>query len=81
MESIQSQQVMTQINHPEYYVKKGIEAIDFIEAHSLNFSLGNVIKYITRAGHKEGEDTLTALKKARWYLEREIERFQKGDEA
>ncbi len=63
---------MTQINHPEYYRNGGIEAIDFIESHSLNFNLGNVIKYITRAGKKDGEDTLTALRKARWYLEREI---------
>lgn len=63
---------MTQINHPEYYRNSGIEAIDFIEAHSLNFNLGNVIKYITRAGRKDGEDSLTALRKAQWYLEREI---------
>lgn len=70
---------MTEINHPEYYSKNGAEAIDFIEAHSLGFNLGNVVKYITRAGHKEGEDTLTALEKARWYLEREISRLQKGE--
>lgn len=63
---------MTQINHPEYYINGGFEAIDFIEAHSLNFNLGNVIKYITRAGRKDGEDVLTALRKAQWYLEREI---------
>lgn len=63
---------MTQINHPEYYSNGGIEAIDFIEAHSLSFNLGNVIKYITRAGRKDGEDKLTALRKAQWYLEREI---------
>lgn len=70
---------MTRIDHPEYYAKNGIEAIDFIEAHSLNFNLGNVIKYVTRAGRKEGEDTLTDLRKAHWYLEREIERLKKGE--
>ena len=69
---------MTQIEHPDYYRFGGIEAIDFIDAHGLNFNLGNVVKYVTRAGHKEGEDTLTALSKARWYLDHEIERVQKG---
>ena len=63
---------MSEINHPEYYSNGGFEAIDFIDAHRLNFNLGNVIKYITRAGRKDGEDVLTALRKAQWYLEREI---------
>ena len=67
---------MSEINHPEYYINGGIEAIDFIEAHSLNFNLGNVIKYITRAGKKDGEDTLTALRKAQWYLQREIHNLE-----
>ena len=66
------------INHPEYYCSGGIEAIDFIEAHNLNFSRGNVIKYVTRAGRKDGEEELTALEKAKWYLDREIERIKKG---
>ena len=69
---------MTEINHPKYYEKNGLEAIDYIEAHNLNFNLGNVIKYITRAGHKSGEDTVTALEKARWYIDREIERLEEG---
>lgn len=67
-----------QVNHPEYYSSGGIEAIDFIEAHGLNFNRGNVIKYITRAGRKDGEEELTALEKAKWYLDREIERIKKG---
>ena len=70
---------MTQINHPSYYTSGGIEAIDFIDAHKLNFNLGNVIKYVTRAGHKDGEDILTALNKAEWYLSHEIERIKKGE--
>ena len=65
----------TQINHPDYYNKGGIEVSDFIEAYDLNFNLGNVIKYIARAGNKPEEDRLTALKKAKIYLEREIARF------
>ena len=67
-----------QVNHPEYYSSGGIEAIDFIEAHGLNFNRGNVIKYITRAGRKDGEEELTALEKAKGYLDREIERIKKG---
>ena len=69
---------MMQIEHPDYYSSGGIEAIDFIDAHKLNFNLGNVVKYVTRAGRKDGEDTLTALRKAQWYLEHEIEREEQG---
>ena len=70
---------MTEIDHPEYYEKNGIEAIDFIEAHNLNFSRGNVIKYLTRAGRKSGEEELAALEKAQRYLDREIDRIKKGE--
>lgn len=71
---------MTQINHPDYY-GNGIEAIDFIESHKLNFSLGNAVKYIVRAGLKNGEPTQEALQKAIWYLEREIERLNREEVA
>ena len=67
----------TEIDHPDYYNAGGIEAIDYIEAHSLNFNLGNVIKYVTRAGHKDGEDAFTALDKADWYINREKARLKK----
>ncbi|MBQ3585771.1 MAG: DUF3310 domain-containing protein [Synergistaceae bacterium] len=70
---------MEEIDHPEYYEKNGFEAIDYIEAHSLNFALGNVIKYVTRAGKKPKEGAYTALMKAHWYLEHEISRVTKGD--
>ena len=63
--------------NPANYNAGEIEAIDFIEAHGLNFNLGNVIKYVTRAGRKDSEDELTALLKARFYLKREIKRLQK----
>ena len=58
------------VNHPPHYKVGGIETIDFIEAKKLNYNLGNVIKYITRADHKgsRNED----LKKALWYLNREL---------
>ena len=64
----------TQINHPDYYRAGKYECSDYIEAFDLNFNLGNVIKYISRAGRKPGEDRLTAYKKAREYLDREIAR-------
>ena len=58
------------VNHPEHYKIGGIETIDFIEAKRLNYRLGNVVKYVTRADHK-GE-RLENLLKAQWYLNREI---------
>ena len=68
------------INHPGHYTLGGVETIDFIEAKELNFNLGNVIKYISRCGLKSSqvlnirEKTLQDLKKAKWYLDREIAR-------
>lgn len=59
------------INNPKHYTDGGIETIDFIEAKKLNYHLGNVVKYISRCG-KKSEDRLTDLKKALWYIEREI---------
>ena len=61
------------VNHPSHY-NQGIEAIDYIESHKMNFNIGNVIKYVTRAKHKGTE--LQDLKKASWYLNREIERLE-----
>lgn len=81
------------INHPPHYtgVKcatwaegevylADIECIDMIEALGFGYHLGNVFKYIWRAGRKG--DALEDLKKAKWYLEREIERLEAdGDDA
>ena len=58
------------VNSPPHYTTGGIETIDFIEAKDLNYRLGNVIKYVSRAGKKG--DPLEDLRKAKWYLEREI---------
>ena len=58
---------------PDYYYSNGFNVIDFIDAFNLSFNLGNVVKYIARAGHKDGEDRLTALCKASLYLQHEIE--------
>ena len=62
------------VNHPAHYKVGGIETIDFIEAKKLNYHLGNVVKYITRADHKG--DRMEDLHKARWYLNREIARLE-----
>ena len=59
----------------DYYESDGIEVFDVIEAFDLNFNLGNVIKYICRAGRKTF-DPLPDLRKACAYLEREIERLE-----
>jgi hypothetical protein len=58
------------VNKPPHYTYGGIETIDFIEAKDLNYNLGNVVKYVTRSGHKGTR--IEDLKKAVWYLEREI---------
>lgn len=59
-----------EINAPVHYRGAGMEAIDVIEAFDLGFRLGNAVKYILRAGKKG--DGVVCLKKARWYLDREI---------
>jgi hypothetical protein len=61
------------VNHPAHYRAGGIETIDFIEAKDLNYRLGNAVKYITRAKHKGNQ--LEDLKKAQWYLNREIDKL------
>ena len=58
------------IDHPSHYNQGKIEVIDFIEDQALGFRLGNVVKYICRAPHKE--DLINDLRKARWYLDRAI---------
>lgn len=64
---------MTEVDHPQHYNNSpsGVECIDVVE--HMNFNLGNAIKYIWRAGDKG--DPVTDLAKARWYIDREIERL------
>jgi hypothetical protein len=66
------------INHPEHYggSESTYEAIKVIDAWRLDFCLGNVIKYISRAGKKGSK--LEDLRKAQWYLNHEIERLEGG---
>lgn len=60
------------VNNPSHYTKhpSGIECIEI--TRWMNFNLGNVIKYVWRAGMKETEPDLDDLKKALWYLQDEI---------
>ena len=69
---IRKNEVSDKINSPDHYTSGGIETIDFIEAKEFNFRLGNAIKYITRAGRKDSETYVDDLRKAIWYLNREI---------
>ena len=62
------------INHPAHYAEdREIEPIALIEDWDLSFSLGNAIKYISRAGRKDAEKIVEDLKKAIWYINREKE--------
>jgi hypothetical protein len=63
------------VNSPSHYKVGGIETIDFIEAKQLDYHLGNVVKYISRADHKD--DKLENLKKAQWYLNRAVANLSK----
>jgi hypothetical protein len=65
------------INHPEHYGNGTYEAINVIEAWNLGFCLGNVVKYISRAGKKDPEREIEDLEKAKWYLERHIQNLKK----
>jgi hypothetical protein len=64
------------VNHPPHYNENpsGVECIDVVE--HMNFNIGNAMKYLWRAGHKDS--IIGDLEKARWYVEREIERVKKG---
>ena len=59
------------IDHPPHYVATSIEPIDVVEAWGLGFHLGNAVKYIARAGHKDGAHIDDDLAKAAWYIDRE----------
>lgn len=64
------------INHPKHYTSdpSGIECIE-ITRHR-NFNIGNAIKYLWRAGLKEGNSDVQDLQKAIWYIQDEIKRLE-----
>jgi len=72
MDFIGAEPSTSTVDHPTHYrAESGIEAIEAIEAWDLNFNLGNVVKYVCRAGLKSG-NTKEDLEKALWYLQREL---------
>ena len=68
------------VNHPAHYggADNPYEAIKVIEAWDLNFNLGNTVKYISRCGKKLNNSEIQELKKAAWYLNREIKNIEKN---
>ena len=62
------------VDHPDHYGGENnpYEGIKIIEAWGLDFHLGNVVKYISRAG-KKSENVLEDMQKAKWYLDRWLE--------
>lgn len=73
---------MENVNHPSHYGGQDniYEAIKVIEAWSLDFCLGNSVKYISRAGKKDPEKLIEDLEKAKWYLERRIQQLKNEKE-
>lgn len=65
------------VNHPDHYNLGSVEVIDAVEAWGFGegFNRGNAIKYIARAGRKDPKTEIEDLKKAEWYIQREIERL------
>ena len=66
------------VNHPVHYGGQDnqYESIKVIEAWGLGFCLGNVVKYVSRAGKKDPLKELEDLEKAKWYLERHINKLK-----
>jgi hypothetical protein len=64
------------VNRPAHYTDGKIEVIDFIEDKQLGFHLGNSVKYIARAGKKDPTKEIEDLEKAKWYLERRINKLR-----
>lgn len=71
-------QINDPVSHPSHYTD-GIEVMDYIESKGWaeGFCRGNAVKYISRAGKKNPDKEVEDLKKAAWYLNREIERLSK----
>lgn len=66
------------VSHPSYYAdgwSNGAEVIDLAE--HLSFCAGNAVKYVCRAGRKDPDKHVEDLEKARWYIDREIERVKR----
>lgn len=77
MNDAQRQQQPDNVNHPPHYKAhpSGVECIDVVE--HMGYNIGNAVKYLWRNGLKDGIDDLEDLRKARWYIDREISKREK----
>ena len=67
------------VEHPKHYTHSGIECIDVIEALGCGYHIGNAIKYLWRAGHKD--DIIQDLRKAAWFIHRKVDQLERdGDD-
>jgi len=73
VDAIKEKLAANSVTHPSHYNSGKIEVIEAIEDWALNFHRGNAVKYTARAGKKDPSKEVEDLKKAVWYLEREIE--------
>ena len=71
-------QVDNTVIKPSHYKAGEFDVISFCQIHDINFELGNVIKYVTRAGKKENNSELQDLFKAREFLNRRI-KYLRGE--
>jgi len=65
-----------EVSRPAHYTSSKVEVIDAIEAWGLGYHLGNVVKYVARAGKKNPTKDIQDLEKAAWYLNRRIEKLK-----
>ena len=63
---------------PSYYKRGSIQVWDFVRDQGLNFHLGNAIKYICRAGHKDSK--IQDLEKAIHYLQNELDHARRDQQ-
>jgi hypothetical protein len=64
------------IQNPKHYERYAIEPVSFIMNNELPFWMGNVIKYIMRAGYKSNTDEITDLRKAKRYIDMRINQLE-----
>ena len=72
---------MDKVNHPMHYTEGKIECIEYIEdkltpEEYRGYIKGNVLKYITREKHKNGDED---IRKAKWYLDRLVSRLGESE--
>ena len=76
MEEQKNQAKGDQVVHPNHYEQWEIEPVTFIMTNDLEFWRGNVIKYVMRAGLKDGQSEVTDLEKAKRYIEMRINQLE-----